>query len=93
MEPARTGTEPRDSRFDGLHAEAKAAVGYSANTLRSVRERYREAYAEALTQWQVLRDELDVVDRAPLDEVSHSANGTVTVDLAAARHRRRLRSG
>ena len=36
------------SRFDGLHAEAKAAVGYSANTLRSVRERYREAYAEEL---------------------------------------------
>ena len=27
-------------------AEASAAVGYSANTLRGVRERYREAYAE-----------------------------------------------
>ena len=56
MEPARAPTEPLDSRFDGLHAEAKAAVGYSANTLRSVRERYREAYAEALGQWQALRD-------------------------------------
>ncbi len=81
MEPARAGTEPRDSRFDGLHAEAKAAVGYSANTLRSVRERYREAYAEALAQWQVLRDELDVVDRAPADESNHT--GGITVDLAA----------
>ena len=29
----------------------------------SVRERYREAYAEALGQWQALRDELDAVDR------------------------------
>ena len=81
MEPARVGTEPRDSRFDGLHAEAKAAVGYSANTLRSVRERYREAYAEALAQWQVLRDELDVVDRAPIEDASHSADGIE--DLAA----------
>ena len=48
MEPARAGTDARDSRFDGLHAEAKAAVGYSANTLRSVRERYREAYSDSL---------------------------------------------
>ena len=67
MEPARAGTDVRDSRFDGLHAEAKAAVGYSANTLRSVRERYREAYSETLGRWQALRDELDVVDRAPSD--------------------------
>ena len=50
MEPARAGTDARDSRFDGLHAEAKAAVGYSANTLRSVRERYREAYSETLAR-------------------------------------------
>ena len=41
MEPARAVTDARDSRFDGLHAEATAAVGYSANTLRSVRERYQ----------------------------------------------------
>ena len=32
MEPARAGTDFRDNRFDGLHAEAAAAVGYSANT-------------------------------------------------------------
>ncbi len=31
MEPARAGTDVRDSRFDGLHAEATAAVGYNAN--------------------------------------------------------------
>jgi signal transduction histidine kinase len=81
MEPARAGTDARDSRFDGLHAEAKAAVGYSANTLRSVRERYREAYAESLGHWQALRDELDTVDRAPLD--GHHATSTAPVDRAA----------
>ncbi len=81
MEPARAGTETRDSRIDGLHAEAKAAVGYSANTLRSVRERYREAYADALTHWQALRDELDVDDRASTDTVR--ATSTAPVDRAA----------
>ena len=30
MEPARAGTDVRDSRFDGLHEEATAAVGYGA---------------------------------------------------------------
>lgn len=64
MEAARAGTDALDSRFDGLHAEASAAVGHSANTLRSVRERYREAYAEVLDRWQALRDELAVVQRA-----------------------------
>jgi signal transduction histidine kinase len=65
MEPARPESDARDSRFDGLQAEATAAVGYSANTLKSVRERYHEIYVEALGQWQALRDELMVVDRAP----------------------------
>ena len=31
MEPARAVTDVRDSRFDGLHEEATAAVGYSAS--------------------------------------------------------------
>jgi two-component system sensor histidine kinase DegS len=31
MEPARAGTDVRDDRFDGLHAEAPAAVGSSAD--------------------------------------------------------------
>ena len=65
MEAARGATDARDSRFDGLHAEASAAVGYSANTIRQVREQYREAYAEALSHWQELRDELDGIDRTP----------------------------
>ncbi len=81
MEPARAGTDPRDSRFDGLHAEAKAAVGYSANTLRSVRERYREAYSDSLGRWQELRDQLDLVDRAPPDGVR--VTSTAPIDRAA----------
>ena len=82
MEPARAGTDARDSRFDGLHAEAKAAVGYSANTLRSVRERYREAYSESLGEWQSLRDELDAQDRGPND-LARARTTTAPVDRAA----------
>lgn len=82
MEPSRAGTDARDSRFDGLHAEAKAAVGYSANTLKSVRERYREAYSESLGRWQELRDALDAVDRGPTDG-TQMQTGTAPVDRAA----------
>jgi two-component system sensor histidine kinase DegS len=65
MDVARVEIETDAGRFDGLVAEASAAVGYGANTLRTVRERYREAYADALTRWQALRDELEQWDRAP----------------------------
>ncbi len=83
MEPGRAGIDGRDNRFDDLHAEAKAAVGYSANTLRGVRERYREAYVEALGQWQAMRDELDVVDRMPTAPSPQVGSDGVPVDLAA----------
>ena len=82
MEPARAGTDVRDSRFDGLHEEAKAAVGYSANTMRSVRERYRAAYSDALGHWQSLRDELDAVDRASDDGI-RPRSSTAAADPAA----------
>ena len=65
MDAARAaGVDTSGGRFDGLVAEAKAALAYSANTLRSVRERYRESYAEELTRWQELRDRLDALERA-----------------------------
>jgi two-component system, NarL family, sensor histidine kinase DegS len=64
---ARAGAEPLAGRFDGLHAEAKAALTYSANTLRTIRDRYRELYAEELGRWQALRDGVDRVARRPLD--------------------------
>ena len=62
--------EPRqatDPRIDALHAEATQSVGYAANTLRSVRERYRAAYNEELQLWQAQRDELDALERRPPD--------------------------
>jgi len=67
MDAARARTEARDSRIDGLHAEAIAAVGYSANTLRGVHDRYGEAGAELLGRWRSLRDELERLERHPPD--------------------------
>jgi two-component system, NarL family, sensor histidine kinase DegS len=83
MEPARSGPDALDSRFDGLQAEATAAVGYSANTLKGVRERYHQAYLEALAQWQELRDDLTVADREPRDLRPRSVAEDATDDAAA----------
>ena len=66
MDAARGAAESRDSRFDELYAEAKSTLGYGANNLRSVTERYREAYRDTLGRWHRLRDQLDIADRAPL---------------------------
>lgn len=84
MEAARAGSDGHDSRFDGLHAEASAAVGYSANTLRSVRERYREAYAEVLDHWQSMRDELAAAQRSPSGSRPAIVPDAVDDDGAAA---------
>jgi len=84
MDAARAGSDANDSRFEGLHAEASAAVGYSANTLRSVRERYREAYGEALTRWQTLRDELVTAQRARSESRPRAMAGASDDDGAAA---------
>jgi len=59
--------EPVAGPFDTLHAEAKAAVGLGANTLRRVRDTYREAHARELAHWQELRDELDALERRSID--------------------------
>jgi two-component system sensor histidine kinase DegS len=70
MDPARSSdeTDPvRDSRIDGLRAEAAAAVSGSANALRAVSQTYRTTYADELARWQSLRDELDVAERAHPD--------------------------
>jgi signal transduction histidine kinase len=67
MDAARSSDDTlavRDVRIDGLRAEASEAVGYSANTLRAVGQRYRTAYTDELARWQVLRDELDVAERS-----------------------------
>jgi signal transduction histidine kinase len=52
-------SDPPDARFDGLHAEAKAALGSTANGLRAIRERYRGAYRDELAEWHAVRDELE----------------------------------
>jgi len=83
MEAARSGSDALGSRFEGLHAEATAAVGYSVNTMRTVRERYRAAYAEALGHWQSLRDELEAADRAPRDARPRVVDATFDDDAAA----------
>ncbi len=81
---SRAVGEPGDGRFDSLHAEAKAALASAANTLRSVRERYREAFAAELARWQALRDELDA--RATADHGSDP--GSDGGDRAALRRLR-----
>jgi two-component system sensor histidine kinase DegS len=65
MDAQRGATESRDSRFDELYAEAKSTLGYGANSLRSVTERYREAYRESLARWHRLRDMVDAIEKAP----------------------------
>ncbi len=72
MDAARSSDDTmavRDVRIDGLRAEASEAVGYSANTLRTVAQRYRTAYTDELARWQELRDELDAAERSTSPEV------------------------
>jgi signal transduction histidine kinase len=61
---AEIGAGETAGRFDTLHAEAKAALAYAANTLRTVTERYREAFHENLAGWHEDRDALDDADRS-----------------------------
>lgn len=72
MDAARAATEPVGGRFDGLHAEAKAALASSANSLRSIREQYRAAYIQEQAAWLALRRQIDARDGALVD-----ASGTV----------------
>ena len=70
----------RDARIDGLRAEASEAVGYSANTLRTVSQRYRTAYTEQLARWQGLRDELDAIERRQPAGHHHPDSGGGSAD-------------
>ena len=60
-----THAEARDGRIDELHAEAKAAVGYAANTVRQIADRYRQIQHEELVRLQTLTDELRAERRGP----------------------------
>lgn len=67
MDGTRVG-DARDGRFDELHAEGKAALSYSANSLDAVVGAYRAAFLEELGRYQALRDELDALERRPRRE-------------------------
>ena len=67
MDAARAAIEPVGGRFDGLHAEAKAALASTANSLRSIREQYAAAYIEEQAAWLALRRQLDARDGALVD--------------------------
>jgi two-component system sensor histidine kinase DegS len=89
MDAARGTAESRDSRFDELYAEAKSTLGYGANNLRSVTERYREAYRDTLGRWHRLRDEVEVADRAPLSRGDKAADPAAAAEAGAEDARQR----
>ncbi len=62
MDAARS--EPAGSRFEELHAEAAEALAYAANSVRSIRDRYRAAYRDEMGIWQQLSDDLATFERA-----------------------------
>ncbi len=73
-------------RFDTLHAEAKAALAYAANTLRTVTERYREGFHESLAGWHDDRDALDQADRRLLAGFEAGASGASGAAESGAEH-------
>ena len=75
-------SEPGDPRFDELLAEAASALSYSANTIRHVRDRYRQSYLEDMARWQELTDELTELERLP--PPAGSSNGTKPAAGASA---------
>ena len=89
MDAARGPAETRDSRFDELYAEAKSTLGYGANNLRSVTERYREAYRDTLGRWHKLRDQLEAAERAPLNR-SGDADPATAAEVGAEDARLKL---
>ncbi len=66
MDAGRTGADRGESRFDGLHADAKAALGYAANSLSAARARYRAAYLDELGRGHALEDALERLERRPV---------------------------
>ncbi len=88
-------SEPSGSAFDELHAAAAETLTLAANSLRSVRERYRQVYLEDLGRWQALGDEVSMLEHvvaAPADD--DDGRGSETFDAATADIRlRALRQG
>jgi two-component system sensor histidine kinase DegS len=83
MDAARAAGEWVGGPFDGLRAEAKAALSHSANTLRAVRDQYRAGYTELLGRWHTLRDELEQLDRRSSEPGAAPPEATDAFDAAA----------
>jgi two-component system sensor histidine kinase DegS len=64
--------ESAGTRFDELHAEAAESLAFAANSLRAIRDRYRQAYLDDLARWDELHDDLTALEHAPGDD----RNGT-----------------
>jgi two-component system sensor histidine kinase DegS len=79
IETGDAGADP----FDSLYAEAKAALGYAANTLRALTERYREAYHAELTSWHTEHDELETTELDALGARPAAGDGPGMVTPAA----------
>ncbi|MGA2512213.1 MAG: sensor histidine kinase [Candidatus Limnocylindrales bacterium] len=92
MDATRGAGEFRDSHFDELYAEAKATLVYGANNLRSITERYREAYHDTLGRWHRLRDELLAADRPTLSMVDGTDAAAAAEAGAEDARQRALRS-
>jgi two-component system sensor histidine kinase DegS len=84
--------EPAATRYDELHAEASEALGFAANTLRGIRDRYRQAYIDEIARWEDLDQSLASLERADAPGTAGSPparpeggpdDGTVAAALAA----------
>jgi two-component system sensor histidine kinase DegS len=75
--------EAPTARFDELHAEAAEALAYAANTLRAARDRYRQAFLDDLARWQLMADDLAVLERSD-DAVTAGADDAGSADTIAA---------
>src|SRR5512141_20688 len=92
--------DPADSRYAELRAEAAESLSYSANALRAVRDRYRQAWLDDLAHWETLRNELTALERTPGDdaEVAGSTgpapvSAETAAEAGAAAHRLRTARG
>ena len=78
-------TDSGGTRFDELHAEAAEALAYAANTLRATRDRYRQAYLDALGRWQGRADDLGTLEHGDgSDDARDDTAGDRSADGRAA---------
>jgi two-component system sensor histidine kinase DegS len=85
--------EARDGRINELHAEARAAVGYAADSLRQIAERYRQVQHQDRLRVQQLRDSLRAGERrSPDSEQADPASNSAAVAAEAGAEEGRQRA-